>query len=185
MQHTLEFFNFSLLFTSVLMYFILPSLIFRSLVQNPLFLKVIFPELLISEFKLLVDIDAVVDLLVQDVNIGEQIVVLLFSLDKRVLDLNDIGQSSGFFDSIKGLINNLHISLITINEFDFLFVVNDVFGQPLSQHGCSVVLYRIYLSCFYSASSIKFGILQIFVKLSESTVVVCFVLLVLHFEAEH
>lgn len=115
MQHTLEFFNLPLLFSSILMYFVLPALILRSLIQNPLFLLIILPKLLISNFELLVDIDAVVDLLVQDVDIGEQIVVLLFSLDKGVLDFDDVGQSSGFFDSIKGLINNLHISLITIN----------------------------------------------------------------------
>jgi len=39
---------------------------------------------------MLIHINQIVDFLIQHINIGEQIVVLLFSFDESVLDLNNI-----------------------------------------------------------------------------------------------
>lgn len=181
----MEILNFLFLLSRVIADLILPPFVLRSLVQNALFLKIILLELLVFGPQIVVNINAIVDLLVEDINIGEQIIVLLFSLDKSVLDLDNIGQPSGFFDSIKGLINNLHISLITINQLDFLLVIEYEFGQPLLEGSCRVVLHSTCLPDFDPAPSVEFGIFEAFVELGESAVVVGFVLLVFHFEGEH
>ncbi len=43
----------------------------------------------------------------------------------------------------------------------------------------------IDLSCFDSAASVEFGVLEFLIELSKSFIVVCLVFLILHFEAQH
>ena len=53
--------------------------------------------------------------MVENVNIGEKVIVLFFSLDEGVLYLMDISESSSFLDGGEGLIDNLHVSLIVVD----------------------------------------------------------------------
>ena len=73
---------------------------------------------------MLVDIDQIVNLLVKNINVGQKIVVLLLTFDECVLNLKNICKSGCFFNSVEGLIDNFHVSLVIINQFDFLFVVD-------------------------------------------------------------
>ena len=133
----------------------------------------------------MIDVDQIIDFLVEDINVSEQVVVLLLTLDEGVLNLENIGQSGGFFDGGKGLIDNLHISLIVIDKFDFLFIVDNEFGQSMFQDSSSVILDGIDFSSFDPASSVEFGIFQFFVQFCKSAIVVGLVFLVFHLEAEH
>jgi hypothetical protein len=63
--------------------------------------------------------------LIEDIDVCKKIIVLLLALNESVLDFQDICESCGFFDGCKGLVNNLHISLIVIDEFHLLLIVND------------------------------------------------------------
>lgn len=64
------------------------------------------------------------------------------------MDFEDVGQSSRFFDGSEGFINHLHVALIVVDQFYFLLVVHDQFGESLFEYGCSVVLDGVDLSCF-------------------------------------
>lgn len=77
---------------------------------------------------MLIDIHQVIDFLVEHVHVGQEIVVLLFSLYKRVLDLLYIREACGLFDGIEGLIDDLHISLIIINELNLFLIVDYKFS---------------------------------------------------------
>jgi len=181
----LEVFYFLFLVIDIFLNLDFSLLIFRSFIKYSLFFLIIFLELLILSSELLIDINKIVDFLVQYINVSQQVIVLLFSFDKSVLNLNNICKSSCFFYRIKGFINNLHVSLIVINELDFFFVVDNQFSQPLLQNCSSIILYCIDFSSFDSASSIQLRIFELFVELGKSTVVIGFVFLVLHFQAQH
>jgi hypothetical protein len=86
-EHALELIDFSFLLVDVLLDLDSPLLIFRRLIQNPLFLLIIFLQLLILSPEVLVDIDKIIDFLVEDIHICQQIIVLFFSFDEGVLNL--------------------------------------------------------------------------------------------------
>ena len=130
-------------------------------------------------------IDKIVDFLVEYINIGEKVVVLLLSFDEGVLDLQNVGQSGGFLDGVEGLVNDLHISLVVINEFDFFLVVDDKFGESLLEDAGSIVLDGTNFSSFDSAAFVESGIPKFFVEFGKSTVIVGFVFLIFHFQVEH
>ena len=90
-QHILEFINFSFLLVDIFLDFDSSFFIFRSLVENSLFFLVVFFQLFIFSSKMLIDVHQVVDFLIEDIDIGEQVVVLLLSLDESILNLEDIG----------------------------------------------------------------------------------------------
>lgn len=92
--------------------------------------------------------------MIEDINISEKIVVLLLSFDEGILDLLDASQSCGFFDSVKGLINNFHITLVVINQLNFFFVVEDELGQSIFEDRSCIVLNGLNLSGFDSAASV-------------------------------
>lgn len=71
---------------------------------------------------------------------------MLLSLDEGVLDFKDVSEASGFFDGGEGLINDLHVALIVVDQFYLFFVVDDQLGESLLEHGCSVVLDGVDLS---------------------------------------
>lgn len=163
-----------------------PSLlILRSIIQDLLFLLVVLLELVVLCPEILVDIDQVIDFLVEDIDIGQEVVILFFSLDEGVLDFEDVGQSGCFFDGGKGLIDDLHVSLVVVNQFHFFLVVDDQLGQPMLQHCCGIVLDGIDLSSLDPASSVQLGILEFLVEFGESSVVIGLILFILHLEAEH
>ena len=56
-----------------------------------MFFLVVFFQLFIFSSKMLIDVHQVVDFLIEDIDIGEQVVVLLLSLDESILNLEDIG----------------------------------------------------------------------------------------------
>ena len=84
--------------------------------------------------------------MVEDIHIGEEVVVLLLSLDEGVLDFKDVSEASRFLDGGEGLINDLHVALIVVDQFYLFFVVHDQLGESLLEHGCSVVLDGVDLS---------------------------------------
>ena len=131
---------------------------------------------------MLIDIYQIVNLLIENIYVGQQIVVLFFTFDKSILDLDDVSETCGFLYRVKGFINNFHISLVIINEFDFFFVIYDEFSQSLLQNSSRIVLDGADLSCFNSASSIKLGIFKLFVEFGQTTIVVCFILFIFHFQ---
>jgi hypothetical protein len=133
----------------------------------------------------LVDVHQVIDLLVEDIHIGQQVVVLFFSLDEGVLDFKNVSQSSCFLDGVEGLIDDLHVSLIVVDKFHFFLVVDNQLGQPLFQNASSVVLDGTYLSSFDPAAFVESRISQLSIELSESFVVVVLVLLIFHLEVQH
>ena len=184
-EHVLELVDLPFLLVDVLLDFNSSLLVFRGLVQNPLLFLVVFLELLVFGPEVVVDINEVIDFLVQDVNIGEEVVVLFFSFDEGVLDLEDVGESSGLFDSVEGLVDNFHISLVVIDQFDFFLVVDDQFGQSLLEDAGSIVLDGTNLAGFDSAAFVQAGIPEFFVEFGQPSVVVGFIFLVLHFEVEH
>lgn len=49
---------------------------------------------------------------------------MLLSLDEGVLDFKDVSEASGFFDGGEGLINDLHVALIVVDQFYLFFVVD-------------------------------------------------------------
>ena len=49
---------------------------------------------------------------------------MLLSLDEGVLDFKDVGEASRFFDGGEGLINDLHVALIVVDQFYLFFVVD-------------------------------------------------------------
>lgn len=130
-EHSLELVDFLLLLVNVLLYLYPTLFVLGSLVEYSLFFLVVFFELFILGSKVRVDIDEVVDFLVEYIDVGEQIIVLFFSFDEGVLYFLDVGEAGGFFDGVEGLVNDLHIPLIIVDQFHFLFVVHDQFGQAL------------------------------------------------------
>ena len=181
----MELVNFLLFLVDVFLDFDPSLLIFRGIVENFLFFLVVFLELFILGSEVLIDVDQIVDFLVEHIDISEQVVVLLLSFDESVLDLENVGQSCCFFDGGKGLVDNLHVSLVVIDKFHFLLIVDDEFGQSMLQNSSSVILDGIDLSSFDPASSVEFGIFQFFVQFCKSAIVVGLVFLVFHLEAEH
>lgn len=123
--------------------------------------------------------------MVEDIDICQEVVVLFLSLDEGVLDLEDVGESRCFFDSSEGFIDDLHVSLVVINQFHFFLVVDDQLGQSMLQNCCSIVLDGIDLSSLDPASSIQLRILELLVEFSEPPVVIGLILFILHLEAEH
>lgn len=184
-KHLLELLDFSLLLLDILLNFDFPLLILRGLVEDPLFLLVVPPQLLVLGPEVLVDIHQVVDLLVEHVHVGEEVVVLLLALDEGVLDLLDIGQSGGLLDGVEGLVDDLHVPLVVVDELHLLLVVHDEFGEPLFEHCGSVVLDGVDFPSLDPAASVQPWVLELFVEFSQATVVVGLVLLVLHLQTQH
>ena len=78
--------------------------------------------------------------MIENIHIGEKIVVLFLALDEGALDFFDVGETCGFLDGVEGFVNNLHVPLIVINEFNFLFIIYNKFSESLLQDGGSIVL---------------------------------------------
>ena len=184
-QHLLELIHFLLLLIHVLLDLDPSLLVLGSVIQDLLFLLVVLLELVVLGPEVLVDVDEVVDFLVEDINIGQKVIVLFLALDEGVLDLEDVGQASCFFDGGKGFIDHLHVSLVIVNQFHFFLIIDDELGQSMLQHSCSVVLDGVDLSSLDPASSVQLGVLEFFVEFSESSVVIGLIFLILHLEAEH
>lgn len=163
-QHILEFINFSFLLVDIFLDFDSSFFIFRSLVENSLFFLVVFFQLFIFSSKMLIDVDQVVNFLIEDIHIGEQVVVLLLSLDESVLNFEDIGETSCLFDGVEGFINYFHVSLIVVNKFYFFFIVDYQLGESLLQDSCCIVLDCTNLSCFDSAPLVESRISEFFVE---------------------
>jgi len=151
----LEVVNFFFLLVNVLLNLYFSLFIFRSLIKNSLLFLIVFLELLVLGSEMLVDVDQVVDFLVEDINIGEKVVVLFLTLDEGVLDLENVGQSCGFFDGIESLVNDFHVSLIIVDKFHFFLVVDDQLGQSLLQNASSIVLNSTDFTSFDSAASVE------------------------------
>jgi len=154
----LELVNFFLFLIDVLLDFYPSLLIFGSVIEDLLFLLIVFLQLLILGSQVLIDVDQIVDFLIEHIDVGQQVVVLFLTFDESVLDLVYIGQSCRLFDGGKSFIDDFHVSLIVINKFDFLLIVDDKFGQSMLQDSSSVILYGIDLSSFDPASPVEFGI---------------------------
>jgi hypothetical protein len=184
-QHVLELFNFLLLLVDVFLDLDSPLLVLRGIVEDALFLLIVLLELLILGPQVLVDVHQVVDFLIEHVDVGEQVVVLFFSLDEGVLDLEDVGESGGFLDGGEGLVDDLHVALVVVNQFHFFLIVDDQFGESLFEDCGGVVLDGFDFSGFDSAAAVEFGVFEFLVEACEFLVVVVLVLLVLHFEAQH
>lgn len=133
----------------------------------------------------MIDIDQIVDFLVEYVYIGKQIVVLFLTFNESILDLNDVSETCGFLYCTKGFIDDFHVSLVIINKFDFFFVIYYKLSKSLFQNSSRIVLDGINFSCFNSASFIEFGIFKLFVEFSQTTIVVCFILFIFHFQTQH
>jgi hypothetical protein len=88
---------------------------------------------------------------------------LLFTFYKSVLNLFYVCQSSCLFNGVESLINNLHVSLIVINELNFFLVVEDEFGQSIFQNRSSVILNGLNFSSFDSAGSVELGVFELFI----------------------
>lgn len=147
-----------LLLIDVFLYLDASLLVLRSVIKDFLFLLIVLLQLFILGPEVLVDIDQVINLLIQHIYIGEEIVVLFFSLDEGVLDFEDVGQSGGLLDGCEGLVDNFHVSLVVVDQFDLLLVVHDQFGQSVLQDCCSIVLDGIYFPCFDAAASVQLGV---------------------------
>jgi hypothetical protein len=143
---------------------------------------VIFLQLLVFGSKLMIDIYQIVDLLVEHINISQQVIILFLTFDESILNLNDISEACCLLDCVKSLVNNFHISLIVVYEFDFLLIIDYKFSESLLQNCCCIILYSTDLSCFNFTSFVEFGIFKLFVELSQPTIIVCFVLFILHFQ---
>ena len=129
-----------------------------------MFFLVVFFQLFVFSSKMLIDIYQIVDFLVEDIHIGEQVVVLLLSLDESVLNFEDIGETSCLFDGVEGFINYFHVSLIVVNKFYFFFIVDYQLGESLLQDSCCIVLDCTNLSCFDSAPLVESRISEFFVE---------------------
>lgn len=184
-KHFLELINLLLFLIHVLLDLDPSLLILRGIIEDLLLLFIILLELLILSPQVLVYINKVIDFLVENVHVGEQIVVLLFSLDESILDLQDISQTGSFLDRSEGFVNDLHVSLVVINQFHFLFVVNNKLGQSMLEYGSRIVLDGIDFSSLDPAAPIQLRIFKFLIQLSEPSVVVGLIFLVLHFEAQH
>lgn len=110
---------------------------------------------------------------------------MFLSFDESVLDLEDIGQSSCFFDGGKCLIDDLHVPLIVVNKFHFFLIVDDQLSESVLQHSSGIVLNSINLASLDPTSPIQLRILQFFVEFGQSSVVIGLILLILHLETEH
>lgn len=157
-EHTLELVDLLLLLVDVLLYLYPAFFVLGSLVEYSLFFLVVLFELIVFGSEVGVDVDEVVDFLVEYIDVGEQIIVLFFSFDEGVLYFLDVGEAGGFLDGIEGLVNDLHVPLIIVDQFHFLFVVHYQFGQALLQDGSSVVLDSVDFSCFDSAAPVESGV---------------------------
>ena len=155
----MELVNFFLFLIDVFLDFDPSLLIFGSVIEDLLFLLIVFLQLFILGSQILIDVDQIIDFLIEHIDISQQVIVLFLTFDESVLDLENICQSCSFFDGGKCLIDDFHISLIVINKFHFLLIVDDEFGQSMLQDSSSVILYGIDLSSFDPASPVEFGIL--------------------------
>lgn len=154
----MELVHFLLLLIDVFLDLDASLLILGGVIQDFLFLLVVLLQLFILGTEVLVDIDQVVDLLVQHIDIGEEVVVLFFSLDEGVLNFEDVGQSGGLLDGREGLVDHLHVSLVVVDQFDLLLVVDDQLGQSVLQHCGSIILDGIDLPCLDATASVQLGI---------------------------
>ena len=153
--------------------------------EDPLLLPILHFQFGIFFSQCFIDVLQIINLLVEDIHIGEEVVVLFFALDEGVLNFLDVGEPSRFFDGGEGLINNFHVPLIGVNKFDFFLVIDDEFGQSLAKEGGSVILDGGNLSCFDATALEEFGILEISVEFVEGSVVLGFLFLVFHLELGH
>ena len=119
-----------------------------------LFLLILFFQGFVFQSQGFIIVDESIDFLIEDVNVSEEIVVLLLSFDEGILDLLDVGQSSGFFDGVEGLIDHFHVTLVVVNQFDFFLVVEDKFGESVFEDRSCIVLNGLNLSGFDSAASV-------------------------------
>ena len=127
----MEFINLFLLLVNVFLNFNSSFFILWSFIQNSLLLLIVFFKLIILSAKILIDINKVINLLIEHINIGEKIIILLFSLNECILDLLNICETCCLFDSIESFINNLHVSLIVIDEFNFFLIIYNKFSQSI------------------------------------------------------
>lgn len=89
-QHILELINLSFLLVNIFLYLDSSLLIFRSLIKNSLLFLIVFFELLILSSEMMININQVVNFLIENINICKKIIILFFSLDKSVLNLQDV-----------------------------------------------------------------------------------------------
>ncbi len=162
----MEFINLFLLLVDIFLNFDSSFFILWSFIQYSLLLLIVFLKLVILGAKILIDIHKVINLLIENINIGKKIVILLFSLDECVLDLLNISETCCLFDSIESFIDNFHISLIVINKFNFFLIIYNKLSQTIFKYCRSIILDNINLSSFDSATSIEFRILKFLVELS-------------------
>lgn len=127
---------------------------------------IVFFKLVILSTKILIDINKIIDLLIKYINIGKKVIILLFSFNKCILDLLNIGETCSLFNSIESFIDNFHISLIVIDKLNFFFIIDNKFSQTTFKYCRSIILNNINLSSFDSATSIEFWILEFLVELS-------------------
>lgn len=127
---------------------------------------IVFFKLVILSTKILIYINKIINLLIKYINIGKKVIILLFSFNKCILDLLNIGETCSLFNSIKSFIDNFHISLIVINKFNLFFIIDNKFSQTIFKYCRSIILNNINLSSFDSATSIEFWILEFLVELS-------------------
>lgn len=142
---------------------------------------IVFFKLVILSTKILIDINKIIDLLIKYINIGKKVIILLFSFNKCILDLLNISETCSLFNSIESFIDNFHISLIVIDKLNFFFIIDNKFSQTIFKYCRSIILNNINLSSFDSATSIEFWILEFLVELSQTSIIVRFIFLILHF----
>ena len=142
---------------------------------------IVFFKLVILSTKILIDINKIIDLLIKYINIGKKVIILLFSFNKCILDLLNISETCCLFNSIESFIDNFHISLIVIDKLNFFFIIDNKFSQTIFKYCRSIILNNINLSSFDSATSIEFWILEFLVELSQTSIIVRFIFLILHF----
>ena len=131
-----------------------------------------------------VAIDDGVDFLVEDVDAVDEVVVLLFAFDEGFLDFLDFGQSGGLIDRVESFVDDLHVALVAVEEFDFFLVVEDQFAQSLLEDGGGVFLDGSDFGLKATSLS-QSGFFQLLAEFVEPAAVVALVLLTFHLEAEH
>lgn len=120
--------HFLLFLVHVFLYLDSAFFVLWGLVEDALLFKVVLLELFVLGTEMLIDVDQVVDLLIEDINIGQEIIVLFLALDESVLNFLNVSESSRFFDCVKSLVDDLHIPLIVVNQLNLFLIIDDEFS---------------------------------------------------------
>ena len=124
-KHCLEIINFFFLHIDILLDFLPFFLIVWGSCQESLLFSVLYFQIFIFQAQSFICVCDGINFLVQDIYISQEVVILFLSLNKSILDFFNVCQPCCLFDCVECLIDNFHVSLIIVNEFHLLFVVNN------------------------------------------------------------